>query len=374
MLSMKCPSAVSSVIILVTTLVGCQSNMQKQVKTITESIYGMIGNNEVKQFTIRNTNGMIVNVLNYGGTITDVIVPDRNGNPGNVVLGFDNLEGYLRTENPYFGCLVGRYANRIANAQFSLNGQPYKLSANNNGHSLHGGERGFNKVLWDAEILSDSSLQLTYLSPDGEEGYPGNLNVKVILTVTSKNEIILDYTATTDKPTPVNLTSHSYFNLSAGKSPTILDHELIIRSEKLTAVNNELIPTGKFDWTLRTPFDFIEPKRIGEEIAEVAGGYDHNYVLLPAEELPAQAAELHDPLSGRTLTLFTTEPGIQFYSGNFLDGTLTGRGGQVYQKHAGLCLEPQHFPDSPNQPAFPNTILQPGEVYRQTSIYRFSVR
>lgn len=371
---MKCPSAVSSVIILVTTLVGCQSNMQKQVKTITESIYGMIGNNEVKQFTIRNTNGMIVNVLNYGGTITDVIVPDRNGNPGNVVLGFDNLEGYLRTENPYFGCLVGRYANRIANAQFSLNGQPYKLSANNNGHSLHGGERGFNKVLWDAEILSDSSLQLTYLSPDGEEGYPGNLNVKVILTVTSKNEIILDYTATTDKPTPVNLTSHSYFNLSAGKSPTILDHELIIRSEKLTAVNNELIPTGKFDWTLRTPFDFIEPKRIGEEIAEVAGGYDHNYVLLPAEELPAQAAELHDPLSGRTLTLFTTEPGIQFYSGNFLDGTLTGRGGQVYQKHAGLCLEPQHFPDSPNQPAFPNTILQPGEVYRQTSIYRFSVR
>ncbi|QOI98177.1 MAG: galactose mutarotase [Flammeovirgaceae bacterium] len=371
---MKSLIGISSLAILASIVITCQSGKQEKSKNITESTYGMIGNNEVKQFTIRNTTGMIVKVLNYGGTITDIIVPDRNGNPGNVVLGFDNLEGYLRSENPYFGCLVGRYANRIANAQFSLNGQTYKLSANNNGHSLHGGEKGFNKVLWNADILSDSSLQLTYLSPDGEEGYPGNVNVKVILTVTSKDELILDYTATTDKPTPVNLTSHSYFNLSAGKSPTILDHELIIRSEKLTAVNNELIPTGKFDETLRTPFDFIEPKRIGEEINQVAGGYDHNYVILPSEKSPARAAELYDPQSGRTLTIFTTEPGIQFYSGNFLNGTLTGRGGQVYQKHAGLCLEPQHFPDSPNQPAFPNTVLQSGEMYRQTSIYRFSVR
>lgn len=356
-------------------LIGaCSSKKQHQAKTITETLYGMIDNEPVKQFTIRNTSGMTVKLLDYGGTITDIIVPDRNGTPGNVVLGFDKLEGYLQPGNPYFGCLVGRFANRIANAQFSLNGQTYKLSANNNGHSLHGGKKGFDKVNWNVQILSDSSLQLKYLSPDGEEGYPGNLDVTVVLTVTSENELILDYTATTDKATPVNLTSHSYFNLSAGESPTILDHELTIVSEKITAVNEQLIPTGQLENSLDTPFDFIEPKPIGEDIADVPGGYDHNYVIIQSESPPRFAAQLHDPQSGRWLTLYTTEPGIQFYSGNFLDGTLTGRGGQVYQKHAGLCLEPQHFPDSPNQPGFPNTILLPGQVYRQTSIYRFSAQ
>lgn len=355
-------------------LCACRQNTKQNERAITTTAYGMINGKEVQQFTIRNRSGMTVKVLNYGGTITDIIVPDRNGEPGNVVLGFDNLEGYLKPENPYFGCLVGRYANRIANAQFSLNGETYKLLANNNGHSLHGGKKGFDKVIWDVRVLSDSSLQMKYLSPDGEEGYPGNLAVTVVLAITADNSLILDYTATTDKPTPVNLTSHSYFNLSAGKSPTILDHELTIRSDKLTAVNDQLIPTGKVEGMLQTAFDFIEPKRVGDDIGKVPGGYDHNYVIIPSGNFPELAATLHDPQSGRTLSLYTTEPGIQFYSGNFLDGTLTGRGGQVYQQHAGLCLEPQHFPDSPNQSTFPNTILQPGEVYRQTSIYRFSVR
>ncbi|MFN3839934.1 MAG: aldose epimerase family protein [Cyclobacteriaceae bacterium] len=367
------PITASSVFILAG-IIACNTDKQKEMKTITEHTYGTIGDKEVKQFTVRNRTGMIVSVLNYGGTITDIIVPDRNGIPGNVVLGFDNLEGYLQPGNPYFGCLVGRYANRIANARFSLNGQTFTLAANNNGHSLHGGEKGFDKVIWETKIVSDSSLQLKYVSPDGEEGYPGNLEVTVLLTVTSKNELILDYTASTDKPTPVNLTSHSYFNLSAGKSPTILDHELTIVSEKLTAVNDQLIPTGKMESLWNTPFDFIEPKRIGEDIEIVTGGYDHNYIINQSKPLLNYAAWLYEPQSGRELTLYTTEPGIQFYSGNFLDGTLTGRGGQIYKKHAGLCLEPQHFPDSPNQPAFPNTILQPGQVYRQTSIYRFSAR
>lgn len=371
---MKNPVSAGGIILVALLFCACKADRHKEIMTITTTSYGMFDGNEVIQFAIRNTSGMTVKVLNYGGTITDIIVPDRNKNPGNVVLGFDNLEGYLQPANPYFGCLVGRYANRIANAQFVLNGTTYKLAANNNGHSLHGGNKGFDKVIWDVQVTSDSSLQLQYQSPDGEEGYPGNLEVKVVLSVTSDNSLILDYTATADKPTPVNLTSHSYFNLSAGKASTILEHELIIRSDKITAVNEELIPTGKLVATPATPFDFNEPKRIGDSIAKVPGGYDHNYVIVRSEKSPVFAASLYDPVSGRALTIYTTEPGLQFYSGNFLDGSLTGRGGQVYQKHAGLCLEPQHFPDSPNQPAFPNTILIPGEAYRQTSIYKFTVR
>ncbi len=355
---------------------SCSHERTVREKSITESKYGMIKNKEVVQYTIRNAAGIMVKVLNYGGTITDLMVPDINGIFGNVVLGFDSLQGYLGSGNPYFGCMIGRYANRIANAQFTLNGQPYSLNANNNGHTLHGGLRGFDKVFWQVQVLSDSSLQLTYRSPDGEEGYPGNLNVQIVMTLTSKNTLVLEYAAETDKPTPVNLTNHSYFNLSAGASPTILDHELTIQAEKFTAVNNQLIPTGKFENSVmpQSPFNFIKPKRIGEDIDRVPGGYDHNYVIMPSEQSPVLAADLYDPHSGRALTLFTTQPGIQFYSGNFLDGTLTGRGGQVYVKHAGVCLEPQHFPDSPNRPEFPNTILMPGEVYRHTSLYKFSAR
>jgi aldose 1-epimerase len=371
---MSSTRAASYLFMLLSVIGGCKSERQNETMTIFETVYGMIDNLEVRQFTLRNVNGMMVKVLSYGGTITDIIVPDRNGIFENVVLGFDKLEGYRQQANPYFGCLVGRYANRLANAQFSLNGQTYTLAANNNGHSLHGGNKGFDKVIWEVQVVSDSSVLLTYRSPDGEEGYPGNLEVKVLLSLTSDNALILDYTASTDKPTPVNLTSHSYFNLSAGKAPTILDHELFIRAKTITAVTGELIPTGRLENIRQSSFDFNVPKRIGADIGNIPGGYDHNYVITPPEDLSEPAAELYDPLSGRVLTLYTTEPGIQFYSGNFLDGTLTGRGGQIYRKHAGLCLEPQHFPDSPNQPSFPGTILNPGETYRQTSIYRFSVR
>jgi aldose 1-epimerase len=353
-------------------LFSCQRE-KPVLKAITSNHYGMVDNIEVLQYSISNPSGMVVKVLNYGGTITDILVPDKAGNLENVVLSFDNLEDYVQEGNPYIGATIGRYANRIAGASFSIDDQEFHLPPNNNGNTLHGGAKGFDRVVWDVEILSDSSLKMSYASPDGDEGFPGNLKAEVVLAVGS-DRITLEYYATTDKPTPVNLTNHAYFNLSAGKSPTILDHELIISAEKITPVNDLLIPTGQLEQSINTPFDFIEPKRIGEDIENVPGGYDHNYVLLKQGSPPEFAAELYDPVSGRVMQLYTTEPGLQFYSGNFLDGTLKGRGGQAYIKHAGLCLEPQHFPDSPNQPQFPDTILRPGETYRQTSIFKFSIR
>ncbi|MBX2946902.1 MAG: galactose mutarotase [Cyclobacteriaceae bacterium] len=360
-------------------LMWIASACSKQKNTdigITFTDFGMIDTTTIKQYSIRNKAGMKVSVLNYGGTITEILVPDRNGNFENIVLGFPTLEGYLGENNPYFGALIGRYANRISSAAFSLDGQQYKLQANNNGNTLHGGNKGFDKVIWDVKIESDSSLRMMYDSPDGEEGFPGNLHVEVVFTLGSKNSLTLDYTATTDKATPVNLTSHAYFNLSAGKSSTILDHELQLFTERITEVDDYLLPTGKFMEVFGTAFDFLKARSIGRDMGQVRGGYDHNFVLLEAEEtgLSRPAAKLYDPLSGREMRLYTSEPGLQFYSGNFLDGTITGKNGHVYVKHAGLCLEPQHFPDSPNQPHFPNTILQPGEIYRQTSRFEFLIR
>ncbi|HRJ30531.1 MAG TPA: aldose epimerase family protein [Cyclobacteriaceae bacterium] len=327
------------------------------------------------QYTIRNKSGMQVSVLNYGGTITEIVVPDKNGNFENVVLGFSTLEEFRGKNNPYFGALMGRYTNRIGTASFILDGVHYKLADNNNGNTLHGGNKGFDKVFWMVEPVSDNSMRLIYDSLDGEEGFPGNLHVEVLVTVGVENTLTLAYTATTDKATPVNLTSHPYFNLSAGKSATILDHVLQIQSEQITQVDRNSIPTGKFSDVAETPFDFRIPKRVGADIVRATPGYDHNFILSAlTKPLNIPAAELYDPLSGRVMRLFTTEPGLQFYSGNFLDGSIAGKNGHVYGKHAGLCLEPQHFPDSPNQPHFPNTILQPGETYRQTSRLEFSVR
>lgn len=366
------------IFLLVGVAFACSTEKKEQHKEagITVNDFGMIDTTTIKEYTIRNKAGMQVSVLNYGGTITEVIVPDRKGNFENVVLGFPTLEGYLSENNPYFGALIGRYANRIGKATFQLNDQLYTLAPNNNGNTLHGGNKGFDKVVWDVKIESDSSMRLTYDSPDGEEGFPGNLHVEVVFTLSETNALTLDYTATADKATPVNLTSHAYFNLSAGKSPTILDHELQLFAERITAVNDSLIPTGEYLEVFETPFDFLEAKTIGRDIQNVPGGYDHNFVLFEAKEtgLAGPAAILYDPLSGREMKLFTSEPGLQFYSGNFLDGTITGKNGQVYVKYAGLCLEPQHFPDSPNQPHFPNTILKPGETYYQTSRFEFSVR
>lgn len=365
------------IVLLICFLVACRKQKdQPQEAGITVNDYGMIGSTAIKHYTIRNTAGMQVSVLNYGGTITELVVPDRNGNFENVVLGFPTLEGYRGENNPYFGALIGRYANRISKATFNLDGQQYILAPNNNGNTLHGGNKGFDKVVWDVKIESDSSLRMVYDSPDGEEGFPGNLHVEVVFSLSNTNALTLDYTATTDEATPVNLTSHAYFNLSAGKSQTILEHELQLFAERITAVNDSLIPTGEFMEVFETPFDFLEPKAIGRDIQQVSGGYDHNFVLFEAKEtgLAGPAAILYDPLSGREMKLFTSEPGLQFYSGNFLDGTITGKSGQVYVKHAGLCLEPQHFPDSPNQPHFPSTILKPGETYYQTSRFEFRVR
>jgi aldose 1-epimerase len=336
--------------------------------------YGRVDNNDVLQYTLTNSKGMVVKIINYGGIITDVMTPDRNGNSGNVVLGYDSLSGYLQKGNPYFGALVGRYANRLAKAKFALDGKTYTLAANNNGNALHGGLKGFDKVIWNAK-QSGNTLTLTYNSKDGEEGYPGNLNAKVEYTLTDDNELKIDYTATSDKPTPVNLTNHTYWNLSAGKSRTIEDHVLALNADKYTIVNDNLIPTGKHPAVKGTPMDFTTPKRIGKELGSVKGGYDHNYVLNKSGNEESLAATVYDSASGRYMEVHTTQPGIQFYTGNFLDGKLTGaRSGATYGQHAALCLETQHFPDSPNQPSFPTTILKPGETYHQTTIYKFSVK
>lgn len=343
--------------------------------SITEKPYGSFNNEPVTQYTLTNPSGMQVSIINYGGTVTDIITPDKNGSKGNVVLGYNSLDGYLQKSNPYFNALIGRYGNRIANGKFKLDGKEYTLAGNDHGNSLHGGNKGYDKVLWKANKLpGDSSLELTYLSKDGEEGYPGNLSIKVIYTLLSDNKLKIDYSATTDKATPLNLTNHCYFNLSAGKDSTILGHELEILANRYTEVNDNLIPTGELPEVKGTPMDFTSFKKIGKDIDQVKGGYDHNWVLNKKESSFERIASLRDPSSGRQMDVWTTEPGVQFYSGNFLDGTLTlTRDSAKYVKHAGLCLETQHFPDSPNQPSFPNTILKPGETYTQTTVYAFLV-
>jgi aldose 1-epimerase len=346
--------------------------------SVAEDSYGVVDGEKITQYTLTNPSGIIVKIINYGGTVTDIIVPDKNGKAGNVVLGYDSLAGYIQNGNPYFGCLVGRYANRIANAKFTLDGKEYTLAANNNGNTLHGGVKGFDKRVWKAgSINTDSvaSLKFTYDSKDMEEGYPGNFHTEVVYTLTKDNELKIEYAATTDKATPVNLTNHCYFNLSAGTDSTILDHELMLKANQYTPVNDKLIPTGKIEDVKGTPMDFTTAKKIGKEIARVDGGYDHNWVFQKPENRFDMIASLYHQQSGRYMEVRTTEPGIQFYSGNFLDGTLKNtRGGVKYVKHAGLCLETQHFPDSPNQPAFPNTILKPGETYQQITVYKFSTK
>jgi aldose 1-epimerase len=341
--------------------------------SIAEKPFGTYEGKPVTEYTLTNANGMQVGVINYGGIITKIITADKSGTKGDVVTGFESLDGFLQKGVPYFGALIGRYGNRIANGKFTLDGKEYTLAGNNNGNSLHGGNKGYDKVYWNIEKeAGDSSLKLTYLSKDGEEGYPGNLNIAVVYTLTADNGLKIDYTATTDKATPINLTSHAYFNLSAGKDSTILGHDLMMKADKYTPVNDALIPTGKLEEVKGGPMDFNTAKAIGKEIAKVAGGYDHNWVLNKTGNALEMVAVLSHAGSGRSMEVWTTEPGLQFYSGNFLDGTLTNtKGGTKYIKHGALCLETQHYPDSPNQPAFPSTILKPGETYRHTTVYKF---
>jgi aldose 1-epimerase len=331
-------------------------------------------------FTLKNASGMEVSVTNYGGIITSLKVPDRNGKIDDVTLGYDSIDGYLKS-TPYFGAIIGRYGNRIGKAQFELDGKTYKLPANDGPNTLHGGVKGFDKVVWQAEPFEregERGIIFTYVSPDGEEGFPGTLSSRVTYTLTDKNELAFDYQATTDKPTVVNLTQHAYFNLAGDGSGDVLGHELTINADRYTPVSSTLIPTGELASLEGTPLDFRTKTAIGARIDAAheqikrAGGYDHNYVLNREGDGLALAARVEEPKTGRVMEVHTTEPGIQFYSGNFLDGSITGKQGHVYNKRNGLCLETQHFPDSPNQPSFPSTTLKPGEEYKSRTVYTFS--
>ncbi|MDO7873305.1 aldose epimerase family protein [Hymenobacter sp. ASUV-10] len=335
---------------------------------------------EIQLFTLTNAHGLKATISNYGGTLTSLLVPDKDGKLGDVVLGFDDVSGYqspaFRKSNPYFGALIGRYGNRIAKGKFTIDGKTYQVGVNNGANSLHGGKIGFDQRVWQATPGTSAdgpTLTLKYLSKDGEEGYPGNLQVAVVYTLTNDDALKIDYTATTDQATPVNLTNHAYFNLSHGQSKDILKHEVTLPADRYTVVDAALIPTGELKAVKGTPFDFTTPHAIGERIAQVPGGYDHNWVLNQTTGQHS-AATVYDPASGRTMEVVTDQPGVQFYTGNFLDGTLTGKGGTVYGQHAGFCLETQHFPDSPNQPAFPGTVLKPGETYHSVTSYHFGVR
>lgn len=349
------------------------TNQQSSAK---EEKFGSIEGKDVMQYTLTNSAGMVVKFINYGGTITNVIVPDSSGNMGDVVLGFDSLSGYQSKENPYFGCITGRYANRISKGKFSIDGKSYQLPINNNGNTLHGGINGFSRKFWDGERLAgDSSIKFTYTSKDGEEGFPGNCTVEVTYTLSANNELRIDYAATTDKATAINLTNHSYFNLSAGMDSTVLAHELLLNADKYVEVNADLIPTGTLLSVKGTSMDFNVPVAIGTDLAKVAGGYDHTWVLnKKGTGEPELAAAVFHPGTGRYMEVFTSQPGVQFYSGNFLDGSVKGKAGRQYVKHGGMCLETQHFPDSPNHPNFPNTILRPGEKFTSTTVYKFSVK
>lgn len=347
------------------------------------STFGVLADGrEVLEYTLANSAGMSVKIINYGAAITSLFVPDRDGKIEDVVLGYDSLQGYVNGSE-YFGAVVGRYGNRIEKGRFQLDGKQYQLTVNNGRNHLHGGEIGFNKVFWDATVPGDAdmkTIRFQYVSPDGEEGYPGTVTLNVSYTLTDDNELRIDYEGTTDRPTILNPTQHSYFNLSGKFMDTILDHKLMIEADSFTPVNSELIPTGEIAPVADTPMDFRQPETIGARIDDpfeqlVFGqGYDHNWVLRHSTGEVRKVAELYDPSSGRLMTVYTDQPGLQFYSGNFLDGTAAGKNGIHYGHRTGLCLETQVFPDAPNKPDFPSATLRPGQVYRQTTIYKFSTR
>lgn len=361
-------------------LVGCAS-MSNNKASITSVPFGKTPDGTpVELYTLRNSKGMTATIMTYGGILTSLKVPDRNGNFGDVVLGYDNLDGYIQ-KSPYFGALIGRYGNRIAKGRFTLDGQTYQLATNNGPNSLHGGLKGFDKVVWSAKPIETAygpALILTYVSKDGEEGYPGNLVVSATYSMGEDNTLRLEFSATTDRDTVVNLTQHSYFNLRG--SGDILGHDVFINADKFTPVDSTLIPTGELKPVDGTPFDFRTATAIGARIGnddeqlKFAGGYDHNFVINKPEGAYGLCAGVYEPTTGRVLEIYSTSPGLQFYSGNFLDGTITGKGGWVYQFRDAFCMEPQHYPDSPNQPNFPSVVLHPGETYHNTIVYKFSTK
>jgi aldose 1-epimerase len=351
--------------------------------TVTRVPFGVAPSGDsVNLFTLTNPRGMEARVMSYGGIIVSLKVPDRAGALDDVVLGYDSLAGYLRS-SPYFGAIVGRYGNRIASGLFTLDGTTYHLATNNGPNALHGGLQGFDKVVWHAEPFkrdSNVGVVLTYTSPDGDQGYPGTLHATVTYTLTPANELAVEYRATADKPTPVNLTQHSYFNLAGAGKGDIRGEVLTINADRFTPVDSTLIPTGELESVVGTPFDFRMPTAIGARIDQPdlqlknGGGYDHNFALNRSDTVLSQAARVTDPATGRIMTVSTTEPGVQFYTGNFLDGSITGKGGHQYLKRYGFCLETQHFPDSPNHPTFPSTILRPGAEYHSRTVFTFGVQ
>jgi aldose 1-epimerase len=357
--------------------------LAQQPTRVTQAPFGRLPDGTVIDgYTIRNPRGTTMHVMTYGATITALRTADRQGHFDDIVLGFDSVEGYL-DDPPYFGAIVGRYANRIAKGRFTLNGHTYQLPINNGPNSLHGGTRGFDKVVWRAtpfENDSSAGLVLTHVSPDGDNGYPGRVEVRVTYTLTDSDELIVDYGATTSKATPINLSQHSYFNLSGDGTRDILDHVLELEASHYTPVDSTLIPTGELAPVEGTPFDFRTPTPIGERIEQAnqqlqfGRGYDHNFVLDRSGAPLSHAARVVEPTTGRMLDIYTDQPGVQFYSGNFLDGTIKGKGGKVYRHRYGFCLETQHYPDSPNHPNFPSTILRPGEKFVSRTVFRFGVQ
>ncbi|MYB36042.1 MAG: galactose mutarotase [Gammaproteobacteria bacterium] len=342
--------------------------------------FGTLGSQPVRLFTLTNESGAQVQVIEYGGIVLRIRVPDREGRIGDVALGFDSLDAYV-AGNPFFGTITGRYANRIAGARFELDGVAYGLARNNGAHSLHGGVRGFDKVVWRGEPTdTGDGAAFTYISPDGEEGYPGTLTTNVTYSWSDANELRIDYRAETDRATVVNLTNHSYFNLADAGRSSVLDHEVTIHAERYTPADDEAIPTGEIASVAETPFDFRHPRTLGERIdaehpqMRASSGYDVNYVLDGEDGALTLAATVFEPRSGRVMDVLTDQPGVQLYTGNHLDGSLIGTGGTAYPQHSGLCLETQHFPNSPNEPSFPSTVLRPGQVYETTTVYRFGTR
>lgn len=373
---------ISQILIIILCLLTYQQEIMERAMLRKELFGKLVSGEEVYAYTLSNNSGMEAKIINYGAIVVSLTVPDRSGKLEDVVFGFDNLKGYV-DDNSFIGTIVGRYGNRINNAKITIDGTEYQLTTNEGDNQLHGGPKGFFKVLWNAEpIVNDSvqALKLSYHSRDGEEGYPGNLEIEVTYTLTNNNELRIDYSAVTDKPTVLNPTQHSYFNLSGKLEETILEDVLLLDADYITPVNKSLIPTGELMKVENTPFDFRTPKKIGERINDtneqlkLGGGYDHNWVLNKYDGTVRKVGELYNPASGRIMEINTDQPGIQFYSGNFINGTLKGKNGIIYKYRTALCLETQHYPDSPNHPEFPLTKLNPGEMYKQTTIYRFTTK
>jgi aldose 1-epimerase len=370
---------VAALLITISALMLAQSTPSKT--GVQQQPFGAKDGRPVTLYTLTNSHGVEVRAMNYGGIILSMRVPDRKGQLADIVLGHDTLEGYIPNP-PYFGAIIGRYANRIANGTFTLDGKTYTLPKNDGPNTLHGGTtRTFDRVVWDAEPLEGKTgVAFSYLSKDGEEGFPGNLKIKVTYVLTESNELMVDYEATTDKDTPINVTQHSYFDLAGEGTGDILNHEIMINAERFTPVDKNLIPTGELRPVKDTPLDFTKPMKIGARIDDnydqlvLGHGYDHNFVINRKSEGLTLAARVYEPTSGRVLEVSTTQPAIQFYTGNFLDGTIRGKQGHVYKRRYGFCLETQHFPDAPNHRNFPSTILKPGETFRQKTVFKFSAK